>query len=113
MEFTYTDGEWQPESHTYAEGEWTPDADGGNVITVKNNGNMAVNVTITYAKTLTEVEGSFTDESDNAITSPFALVATEEKKIKLILNGKPSGALDAQTLGSVTVTITLPEQQDP
>jgi len=113
MSFTYTDGEWQPERHTYADGKWTPDADGGNVITVQNNGNVAVNVTFAYNKTVTEVEGSFTDESDNAITSPFALAVEEEKKIKLILNGKPSSTLVAQTLGSVTVTITLPEEQDP
>lgn len=113
MEFTYMDGDWQPESHTYADGEWTADNENGNVITVTNNGNMAVNATLTYTKTVTEVEGSFIDNDGTAITSPFTLAVEEEKKVKLILTGKPSSTLEDATLGSVTVTITLPEAQDP
>ena len=112
MEFTYTDGEWNPETHTYGEGKWTPDAENGNVITVTNNGNVAVNVAFAYTETVTEVEGSFTDESGSAITSPFALATEEEKKIKLMLNGKPSSTFEDTQLGSVTITITLPEEDE-
>lgn len=111
MEFTFTGGEWQPETHTYSEEKWTADEEGGNVITVTNNGEVDVNVTFTYNKTVSEVEGSFTDESGNAITSPVALAVSEEKKYKLILSGKPNSSLDKAPLGSVTVTITLPENQ--
>lgn len=109
MSFTYTDGEWNPETHTYAVGEWTPDDENGNVITVTNNGNVDVNVTFTYDETVAEVEGSFTDESGSAIPSPFTLATGEEKKIKLILNGKPSSTFEDTKLGTVTVAITLPE----
>lgn len=112
MEFTYTDGEWQPESHSYADGKWTPDAEDGGVITVKNTGNKDVSVTFGYTKTVDEVEGGFADENETAITSPVALAAGEEKKIKLVLSGKPSSTLENANLGSVTVTITLPEEEE-
>ena len=112
MEFTYTDGEWQPESHSYADGKWTPDAEDGGVITVKNTGNKDVTVTFGYTKTVDEVEGGFADENETAITSPVALAAGEEKKIKLVLSGKPSSTLENANLGSVTVTITLPEKEE-
>ncbi len=107
MSFTYTDGEWDPETHTYAEGEWTPDNENGNVITVKNNGNADVNVTFTYNETVDEIEGSFTE------SSPFVLATNETKEIKLILTKKPSSTFEDTQLGTVTVSITLPEEQDP
>lgn len=66
---------------------------------------------MTYTDTK-EVEGSFTDESGNAITSPFALATEEVKQIKLILNGKPSSTFEDTQLGSVTVTITPPEEDE-
>ena len=105
MEFTYTDGEWQPESHTYAEGEWTPDADGSNVITVKNNGNVAVNAAFAYTKTVEAVSGSFTLDGTNPITE-VALEVNGKKKIYLLLTGKPNETNGYVTLGTITVTIT-------
>ena len=111
MEFTYTDGEWQPESHTHTDGEWTPDATDGNLITVKNNSNIAVNVTFAYTKIVTEVEGSFTDGNGNGITSGLTVAVGAEKKIMLVLNGTPSNTFESTTLGSVTVTIT--QDQNP
>lgn len=102
MEFTYTDGAWNAETHSYGEGSWSDNGTGW--VNVKNSGNVAVTVTYDYGTERTDIFGSFTDGT-NAITASVTLPAGEEKKAWLILNGKPSTALNGETIGTVTVTI--------
>ena len=106
MEFTYTDGDWQPESHTYADGSWTAD-NGSNWITVENNGTVAAKVTFAYEKAtgMEAINGSFTIDGTNKITE-VALPVNEEKMIYLLLTGKPNETNGYVTLGTITVTIT-------
>ncbi len=104
MEFTYTDGEWNPETHEYEYGEWTPDDDGGDMITVKNTGTMPVSVEFTYNQTDTAVSAEFYDGTA-AVTSSVALPIGGQKQVRIILRGKPGGNMSSQTLGTVTVKI--------
>ncbi len=104
MEFTYADGDWNPETHRYENGGWTPTHTGDDLITIKNTGNVAVNVQFEYTATNTAVSASFSVEAE-PLTAPVALPVGEEKKIRLTLNGKPNAKMDGQTIGAVTVKI--------
>ena len=104
MEFTYSDGTWNAETHTYEGEGWMPDETDGNRITVTNTGNVEVNVSYGYTRTNTAVSGRFTD-GQAPITVPVALPVGDTKKAWLILNGKPTETLEKAVLGSVTVTI--------
>ncbi len=104
MEFTYIDGDWNPETHQYENGGWIPTNTGDDLITIKNAGNVTVNVQFEYTQTNTAVNGSFSIETEQ-LTAPVALPVGEEKKIRLTLSGKPSSEMTGETLGTVTVTI--------
>ena len=104
MEFTYTDGIWNPETHSYEYGAWSPDKTDGDVITIENNGDVDVTVTLEYTIERSDVSASFIDESSDAVSS-FALAAGEKKTVRLILTGKPSDTLSKTALGTITVTI--------
>ena len=104
LEFTYSDGTWNTATHTYDGVGWTPDETDGNRITVRNNGDTAVNVFYRYTPQNSAVTGDFTDKAA-AITAPVALPQGEEHAAWLRLNGKPTGSMEKAVLGSVTVTI--------
>lgn len=104
MEFTYSEGTWNPETHSYEGEGWMPDETDGNRITVTNTGNVEVNVSYGYTRTNTAVSGSFTD-GQAPITAPVALPVGDTKDAWLILNGKPTETLNKAVLGSVTVTV--------
>ena len=95
MSFTYTAGEWDPETHTYT-GSWTAD-DGAAQITVKNVGAANVPVRFTFAGTMGEVTGQF--DVEKAALAPGRAATTT-----LTVSGDPqkSGFVDAQ-IGTVTV----------
>lgn len=109
MEFTYTDGVWNPETLTYDAGGWKA-ADGSDGITVKNTGTKDVTVSYEYEQngiSVSGVSGSFADESGAAVTDARELAAGEEKKTYLKLEGKPENVPDSGSfpLGAVTVRI--------
>ena len=106
MEFTYYDGDWDPETHEFEYGYWAPDAEDGDSITVKNTGTVPVNVEFTYSQsdTDTAVSADF-DDGTAPVTASVALPVGEEKKIRLTLSGKPGGEMAGATLGRVTVKI--------
>ena len=103
MNFTYTDGAWDPDTHTNDGGGWT---DGGSGwFSVENNGGKPVNVAYTYTTARTDISGSLTDGTD-PVSEPVTLAVDETKKLWLILSGKPDGELNNTELGIVTVSIT-------
>ncbi|MBQ4641673.1 MAG: hypothetical protein IJB47_03570, partial [Oscillospiraceae bacterium] len=97
MSFTYTAGEWDPETHTYT-GNWTAD-DGAAQITVKNVGAANVPVRFTFAGTMGEVTGQF--DVEKAALAPGRAVTTT-----LTVSGDPqkSGFVGEQ-IGTVTVSL--------
>ena len=104
MEFTYSDGIWNAETHTYEGEGWVPDETGGNKITAENNGNVAVSVSYCYTQTNSAVSGSFTD-GQTSITASVALPVGGTKDVWLMLNGKPTESMNKAVLGSVTITV--------
>lgn len=104
MEFTYSDGTWNAETHTYEGVGWSPDKTDGNKITVQNSGDVEVSVSYRYTQTKSQVSGGFTD-GEAVITAPVVLPAAEKKSAWLSLNGKPTESMEKSVLGSVTVTV--------
>ena len=105
MEFTYCDGEWNPNTHTYENGYWAATAD-GDLVTVKNTGNVDVSVTFSYKQTNTAVSAAFVNDGDKSnITNPVALPVNETKKVRLTLTGKPSNPMTKEVLGTVKITL--------
>lgn len=98
MSFTYTDGQWDPETHTYGDGGWAADAGLGK-ITVTNIGGLIFPVKFSFTSTMAGVEGSF-DIVDAALANNASITST------LSISGTPSetGFVDKQ-IGTVTVTI--------
>ena len=103
MEFTYKDGDWNAATHSYDTGSWTTS---GGQITLQNNGTAEVNAACVYipAEGITGVTGVFTYDT-------LLLSAGESSSTALSLSGKPSQSLNNTPIGTVTITITKP--QDP
>lgn len=104
MEFTYQDGDWDPETHEFKYGKWIPNKTDGNMITVENTGTMPVSVSFTYKQTIAAVSAEFYDGT-TSVSAPVALPMGDKKQVRLKLIGKPSGTLNKSKLGTVTVTI--------
>ena len=102
MTYTYTDGDWNPETHEYALGEWTTD---GNLITVENQGNNKVTVSFDYSQENGNVYGQFTDENGTAVISSVSIPISGKKKARLLLSGKPKQNLTNETVGKITIHI--------
>ena len=99
MSFTYTVGQWDPETHTSSGGGWTADKENGGQITVTNSGGTNVPVSFTFQGTMGDVSGIFTVEK-------AALAMGQSVTTTLSVTGDPkqSGFQDAQ-IGTVTVSL--------
>jgi len=107
MEFTYSEGVWNPETHQYDGAGWTPDEANGNRIAVTNSGNVDLGVTFTYTQVEAAVTGSFVDSADAAVSFAFPLNTGQSKDIYLVLAGPPDGTWNKLKIGTVTVTVTV------
>lgn len=105
MEFTYSDGTWNPVKHAYENGGWKTNTSDGNQISVENKGAADVNVTFSYTQTNRAVSGSFADNAGKPITSPMTLPAKNKKNAMLTLKGKPNENLKNAEIGTVTITL--------
>ena len=104
LEFTYTDGQWDPETHSYKGGGWS---DNGGNFTVKNNGNVCVEAKFSYANAtgMDEIKGRF---SSNELIVPIS----KSRNSKLTLSGKPTAHFESMTVGTVTVNVTTDDSGD-
>lgn len=118
MKFTYkgaSQGQWDPATLTYTgakEAEWTCEQD-ANVITIDNNSNVAVNVTVSATDVIEGLKYKFDNETENtakALTISKATAGTDGQ------NGTPStqtvtlnitgGSIDKETtIANLTVTL--------
>lgn len=103
MDFTYSDGTWQPDSHTYIGAGWQAN-ENSNYFTVTNSGGSDVTVNAVYTTERTDIAGSFSDGT-NTITEPVLLETSSSKNWYLLLSGKPTEELDKTVIGSITVTL--------
>ena len=91
LEFTYTDRQWDPETHSYIGGGWS---DSGGNFTLTNTGNVGVMADFSYkqAEGMDEIKGYFS-------SSELIVPISESKNCKLSLSGKPT---DYNTKGTYT-----------
>lgn len=95
MEFTYIDGNWDPQSHDYVGGGWSTQ---GGTVTVKNNCNINIKATFSWTSAIENISASFTQNG-------FTLLTSESNTTTLSLSGKPNGAMKNEPLGSVVVKL--------
>lgn len=104
LEFTYTDGQWDPETHSYKGGGWS---DSGGNFTLTNTGNVGVMADFSYK----QAEGM--DEIKGIFSSPEISVSiSESRNSKLTLSGKPTEHFESMTVGTVTVNVTTDDSGD-
>lgn len=108
MEFTYTDGTWNPETHEYEDAGWTVEED-ENKISVTSTSNVAVKVSYSYAQApgYEALSGSFTDGAGPVTFRELAAGDTTPQSCAayLVLKGKPPECNESK-IGSITVTVT-------
>ncbi|NLJ40047.1 MAG: hypothetical protein GX352_00310 [Clostridiales bacterium] len=107
MEFTYTDGAWNPNTHEYDDGGWTA-AENANRISIINNTDNPVTISYSYTREtgFENIAGNFTDGT-NTIRQ-YELPAWDDSPqwfdVFLNLSGKLPEIADKK-IGSITVTI--------
>lgn len=102
MEYEYTDGLWNTETHSYDGAGWIDHGSG--FITVKNGGSDVTTASFSYSTERLDITGSFNDDIA-IINDAVSVVPEEEKTVYLHLSGKPSETLSNTKIGTVTVTI--------
>lgn len=104
LEFTYTDGQWDPETHSYKGGGWS---DSGGNFTLTNTGNVGVMADFSYkqAEGMDEIKGYFS-------SSELIVPISESRNSKLTLSGKPTAHFESMTVGTVTVNVTTDDSGD-
>ena len=108
MEFTYSQGTWDPETHRDGGGTWSC-AEGADKITVTNHSNAAVIAQFSYASAsgYNGINGTFSENTLNLGTA----VGTEflnapSGSVTLSLDGALSAdTSEKTTIGTVTVTL--------
>lgn len=102
LDFTYTDGAWDPKTHTYKDGSWDR---AQSEITVKNEGTSKVYARVTYSRP---------DSSDSSVlftvsgTTGGSLSTGESFLTYVHIGGKPAKALNKATIATLTVTLSDP-----
>lgn len=104
LEFTYTDGQWDPETHSYKGGGWS---DSGGNFTLTNTGNVGVMADFSYkqAEGMDEIKGYFS-------SSELIVPISESRNSKLTLSGKPTEHFESMTVGTITVNVTTDDSGD-
>lgn len=104
LEFTYTDRQWDPETHSYIGGGWS---DSGGNFTLTNTGNVGVMADFSYkqAEGMDEIKGYFS-------SSELIVPISESRNSKLTLSRKPTAHFESMTVGTVTVNVTTDDSGD-
>lgn len=99
LDFTYTDGAWNPKTHTYKDGSWDRTQ---SEITVKNEGTRKVYANVSYSCSDSSV--LFTVSG----TTGSSLSTGESFLTYVHIGGKPAKALNKATIATLTVTLSDP-----
>ncbi|MDD4414370.1 MAG: InlB B-repeat-containing protein [Oscillospiraceae bacterium] len=107
MEFTYSDGTWNPETHEYEGAGWTT-PENANKISVTSTSNVPVTVSYSYERETgyEAVNGNITDGTSSVTSKnlPVGDTTPQGYDVYLSLSGKPPEC-NISKIGSVTVTI--------
>ena len=102
MNYIYTEGTWNTDTHSYDNAGWS-DGDSG-YVKVVNSGNVDTTAAFTFTSEQEEISGSFTDGL-NTIAAPVDITAGQSQTAYLLLSGRPSEELNDTKIGTVTVRI--------
>ncbi len=108
MEFTYSSGDWDPETHSYGNQKWNCD-DGSNRVTVINNGLEDINAAFSYAKAsgYEHISGALYNDGNELLTEAVTVSANgQSTSAYLRLQGEPTGSMKSAIIGAVTVQIS-------
>ncbi len=109
MEFTYTGGTWNPDTHKYEDGKWAPVTEGADIFSVKNAGNVpvAVGVLVDIDQSLGD-EGVYDVDTGAFIQGDFLqyLDPNQEKRYRLAFTWlEMNGAPGEIKVGTLTVQL--------
>ncbi len=100
-EFTYVDGEWNPETHEQT-GGW----EGSCEITLTNTGTMPVDYELTYTSVVEGITGVFsTTENPTAALASGSLDIGDVKNVAFKPEGRPPRDLNDEKIGTLTVKL--------
>ncbi len=114
MEFDYHVGRLNPATHTYS-GSWVPAEDGGDALTVTNEGNVAVRVSLDFAADAAFTKYDLTGEFNGAASGDVSLARSAVLSSRLNLHSlNPEDLLDQgkKKLGEITVVLKTLEGDD-
>ena len=114
MEFDYHAGRWNPATHTYS-GSWAPAEDGGDALTVTNEGNVAVRVSLNFSADAAFTKYDLTGEFNGAASGEVSLARSAVLSSRLNLHSlNPEDLLDQgkKKLGEITVVLKTLEGDD-
>ena len=102
FEYVYSHGEWNPQTHSYDRAGWSDSGTGYAKVT--NNTGESASVEFSFLSTRDEISGRFTDGLA-PMEGPKMLGSSESVTAYLELQGKPLAAMNAASIGGVTVSI--------
>lgn len=113
MQFNYSAGTWDPDTHTYAadgNAGFTPAAEDDDKVTVTNHTNKELEATVAYAQDAshTDITGAVTPDDPTTIATAVgtAVDAAPNQVFQLALSGAPAAQLPTYTkVGTLTVTL--------
>ncbi len=104
FEFTFDVGTWNPESLRYEGTGWFPAEEGGDEISVTNNGNSYVYVSVEYEAAVTGFDVKVLC-SDGSLFTTVNIEPNTTQKAQLTICGSPVEAMDKMKLGSIRIIL--------
>ena len=99
LDFTYTDGAWDPKTHTYKDGSWDRTQ---SEITVKNEGTRKVYANVSYSCSDSSVLFAVSGTTGSSLSTGESFLTYVN------IGGKPAKALNKATIATLTVTLSDP-----
>lgn len=99
LDFTYTDGAWDPKTHTYKDGSWDRTQ---SEITVKNEGTRKVYANVSYSCFDSSVQFAVSGTTGSSLSTGESFLTYVN------IGGRPTKALNKATIATLTVTLSDP-----
>lgn len=99
LDFTYTDGAWDPKTHTYKDGSWDRTQ---SEITVKNEGTRKVYANVSYSCSDSSVLFAVSGTTGSSLSTGESFLTYVN------IGGRPTKALNKATIATLTVTLSDP-----
>lgn len=102
LDYTYSEGIWNPDTHRYEGGGWS-DNDTG-FVTVENEGTLPAAVQVLFVSQLPGITGGFYVD-DRPLQGSLALSRGQNQTAWLVLDGQPDRTFQQEKIGTVTIQI--------